>query len=123
MRRDRRHPAAWALVAVAKDEATAEAWQSLLADGGIEAEVRIDDPARAGMPSRTGFPLGYMEPGLSLFSYPVYVRSDERRAARRLLRDRAEVIGPRLDGRTVLGAVAVVAGSLALVIILLLRDA
>jgi len=44
-------------------------------------------------------------------------------AARSLLRDRVDSSAPRLDSRTILGAVAVVAGSLLLVIILLLRDA
>jgi hypothetical protein len=113
----------WALVAIARDELTAEAWQALLADEGIEAQVRIDDAAKAGMPSRTLFPLGYIEPGRSLFSYPLYVRAADRRVARQVLRDRADFSGPSIDRRAILGALAVVLGSFALVIVLLLRDA
>lgn len=108
------------MVAIAKDETTAEAWQALLADAGIEAQVRIDDAAKAGMPSRTLFPLGYVEPGRSLFSYILYVRPGDRREARRVLRDRADFSGARVDMRTVAGAVTVVVGSLAVVLVLLL---
>ncbi|HRC62384.1 MAG TPA: hypothetical protein PLX85_04085 [Dehalococcoidia bacterium] len=114
-------PGDWALVAVAKDEVTAEEWQRLLSGEGIEAQVRIDDPARAGMPGRTAFPLGYTEPGLSLFSYPLYVRRQQRREARQLLGEQVEFSRSGLSGQTVLGAVGVVVASLAIVILLVLR--
>lgn len=85
--------------------------------------MRIDDAAKAGMPSRTAFPLGYLEPGSSLFSYPLYVPAVDHRVARQVLRDRADFSGPSIDRRAILGALAVVLGSFALVIVLLLRDA
>jgi len=40
-----RNPDRWVMVAVEKDGRTAEQWQQLLDDAGIEAQVRIDDPA------------------------------------------------------------------------------
>lgn len=116
-----RHRNARALVAIARDEATAEAWQGLLADAGIEAQVRIDSPERAGMPGRVSFPLGYAQPGLSLFSYPLYVHPRDRRAARAVLRRKAELGAAPVDRTMVIGAVAVVAASMALVLLLLLR--
>lgn len=108
-------------MAVARDEVTAEEWQRLLSGEGIEAQVRIDDPARAGMPGHTAFPLGYTEPGLSLFSYPLYVRRQQRREARRLLGEQVEFSRSGLSGETILGAVGVVVASLAIVILLVLR--
>ena len=73
------------------------------------------------MPGRVNFPLGYAQPGLSLFSYPLYVRPGNRRRARAILGRQAELGGAPVDRTMIIGAVAVVAASLALVLLLVVR--
>ena len=108
------------MVAVAKDATTVEGWQRLLEDAGMDAQIHIDDAALAGMPSR-GTANGYIEPGGSIYSYPLYVLARDRRAARQLLAREADFGGGlRLDAGTVLGALAVVGGSLLLVVVIAL---
>ncbi len=75
----------------------------------------------AGMPSRMSWASGYAEPAPSLYSYPLYTRIRDRRAARALLAQKAGSGGVRPDRGAIMGAVAVVALTMLGVIIVVLR--
>ncbi len=114
-----RNPDDWVMVAIAKDDFTVESWQHDLEAAGIESQVRLGDPAMAGI--TVGAARGYVSPVATLVSYPLYVRARNRRAARSILAESPELQGPRLDRNAVLGAVAVVGLTLLGVLVILLR--
>jgi hypothetical protein len=107
------------MVAVAKDTTTAEAWQRLVQAAGIEAEVRIGDPAVAGIPSPKWI-LGNYEPGTGPYSYPLYVQARDRRAARAVLARKAEFGVMKLDRTAVLGAFAVLGATMITIVVIVL---
>jgi hypothetical protein len=96
------------MVAVAKDGRTAETWQQLLEDEDIPTEIRLGDPAIAGEPSRAAQWGRSFSPIPSLVSYPLYVRRRDRRAARSILGEHADLGGLPVDRGVVAGALAVV---------------
>lgn len=109
------------MVAVAKDAPTAESWQLQLDDADIAAEIRMADPAIAGMPSAAARWFANPTPIPALVSYSLYVQARDRRAAKDILAESPELQGPRLDRNAVLGAVAVVGLTLLGVLVILLR--
>jgi hypothetical protein len=115
-----RNPDEWVMVAVAKDDSTIESWQRDLEAAGIESEVRLGDPAMAGI--TVGAARGYVSPVATLVSFPLYVRARDRRAARTVLAQSPELEGPSIDRNAVIGAVAVVGATVLGVLVILLRD-
>ncbi len=109
------------MVAVAKDALTAESWQQLLEDAHVLAEIRMADPAIAGMPSAAARWFGNPTPIPALVSYSLYVQARDRRVARSVLAQSPELNGPNIDRNTVLGAVAVVGATMIGVLVILLR--
>lgn len=118
--RRRRIADGWALVAIARDAATAEQWQALLVEHGIDAHVRVAEPERAGMVGRGTTPVSFMEDA-SMLSYAVYVEQSDREAARALLEGRSGLGPMRLDRTTLLGTFGVLGGTLLLVVVLALE--
>lgn len=108
----------WVLVAIARDNATAEEWQQLLADAHIDAELRLADPAAAGMPSSIVRP--WATPTPTFVSYPLYVRQGDRAVARRIIRERGGLGGMPLDRAALVGALVVVGLTLLVVAVAVL---
>lgn len=76
---------AWAMLAVARDVETSEAWQDALEAEGIASEVRLEDAVITGRSSATTYANG---PGLDqLFSYALWVPASDRDAAAAALID------------------------------------
>lgn len=109
-------------VGIAQDEATAERWADALGRAGIDAEIRIEDGIHLG-PGGSAY--GALAGGRP-FVYPVLVSRVQRRAARRALAELEALDEDALNeehsisGAHLARVIAVLAGTLLLVLLLAL---
>lgn len=115
----------WALLAMARDEGTANQWQHTLDAVGIESEIRIEDGVLTGRSSvltQVNLPMESQ-----LFSFAVWIPVDRREDAARALIDggwdgqfgqRGSAVPP---GFALRGALAALAVAVALIVIQVAR--
>jgi hypothetical protein len=106
----------WVLLAVARDDTTADRWAQALNAAGVDSEVRIGDAVELlGRPSALS---GAAAGPDFLFAFPLYVPAEQRDAAARALIDagwdgrhgsRGGALAPSLVIRGALGALAAAA--------------
>lgn len=75
----------WVLLAVARDDHTADEWAAALAAAGLDAEVRIGEAAQ--LTGRSSYVLGVNSAPDYLFAFPVFVPESQREQAAAALID------------------------------------